>query len=504
MAVNPQPVPGTDPDLQDIQGNLVGFNKDHQRLVFLAFPDAASGKSFLQAIRPDIATASEVRTFNGLYKEILGRGGESGTVEATWLNIALSATGLTTIGAAGTETLPAEFGQGMAAQAQALGDVDDSAPAHWLAPFNTGATPVHAMIILAADSSEDLDAGYGRLQAKIASTHVTEVGHHDGNVRPEPNRGHEHFGFKDGISQPSILGITESSKDGTDTIATGEFLIGSPDMDGTISGQSPPQQAPPGPGQPGYPAPTPTPGPAFPDWTKNGSFVVYRRLRQDVGAFSQFVAQQAQAVGMDPGQLAAKLVGRWRSGAPMESVPSLPPGTDPSSTDPSIATPAVLGDDQINNFDYEPGDADGSRVPRAAHIRKVNPRSSNPPGKPESNRHRILRRGIPYGPEFQQGEQPYGQEPIGDDRDRGLFFLCYQSSLARGFNFLQQTWANARDFPQGGDGEDPIISQALAERDFNLPPQTTHLMMARWVFTTGGEFFFSPSISALAQLSAAM
>jgi len=141
-------------------------------------------------------------------------------------------------------------------------------------------------------------------------------------------------------------------------------------------------------------------------------------------------------------------------------------------------------------------------VPRAAHLRKVNPRSSNPPGKVESSRHRMLRRGIPYGPEFQPSEQPYGQGPVGDDRDRGLLCLCYQSSPTRSFNFVQRSWANARDFPQGGDGEDPIISQALAEREFNVPPQATHLMMARWVFTTGGEFFFSPSISALKQLGA--
>ncbi len=159
----------------------------------------------------------------------------------------------------------------------------------------------------------------------------------------------------------------------------------------------------------------------------------------------------------------------------------------------------MLNDDQINAFDYD--DADGSRVPRAAHIRKVNPRSSTPPGKAESNRHRILRRGIAYGPEFQPNEQPYGQVPIGDDRDRGLLFLCYQSSLSRGFIFLQQTWANAADFPQPRDGEDPIISQALNERTFSLPPQTTHLTMQRWVTTTGGEFFFSPSITALKQLA---
>jgi Dyp-type peroxidase family len=503
MAVNPQPAPGAHPALKDLQGNLVGFNKDHQRLVFVNFPDAASGKAFLQAITPDIASASEVRAFNALYKEIHRRGGDEGTVEATWLNIALSATGLTAIGAAGTDSFPSEFMQGMSAQAQALGDTDESQPSNWLAPFNTGATPVQGLIIIAADALEDLEAGYTRLQAKIAAAHVTELGHQDGNVRRGPNRGHEHFGFKDGISQPGIAGVTQSSKHGTDTIATGEFIVGYPDEDGNVSGQSPPQGPPPQPGEPGYPGPAPAPPPPLPDWTKNGSFLVYRRLRQDVAAFEQFVTQQAPALGIDPELLAAKLVGRWRSGAPMEPVPALPAGVDPASTDPSVATPAVLRDNQINDFDYEPGDADGSRVPRAAHIRKVNPRSSNPPGKQESNRHRILRRGIPYGPEFQPGEQPYGQQPVGDDRDRGLLFLCYQSSLARGFSFVQQSWANARDFPQPGDGEDPIISQALAEREFNLPPQATHLLMARWVFTTGGEFFFTPSISALAQLAAA-
>lgn len=406
------------------------------------------------------------------------------------------------LGAPGLETLPAEFSQGMAAQAQTLGDLDTSAPAQWLAPFNTGAPPVHAMVILAADTPDDLQGGYTRLQVKVSAAHVLELGHQDGNTRPGTERGHEHFGFKDGISQPGIASITQSSKDGTDTIATGEFIIGYADQDGHISGQSLPPGLAPQPGQPGYPGPAPAPAPPMADWTKNGSFVVYRRLRQDVGAFNQFVAQQAQALVMDPELLAAKLVGRWRSGAPMESVPALPAGVNPATSDPATATPAVLGDDQINRFDYEPGDSDGSRVPRAAHIRKVNPRSSNPPGKTESNRHRMLRRGIPYGPEFQPSEQPYSQGPVGDDRDRGLLFLCYQASLIRSFNFVQQSWANARDFPQGGDGEDPIISEALQEREFNLPPKATHLMMARWVFTTGGEFFFSASLAALKQLGA--
>ncbi len=94
-------------------------------------------------------------------------------------------------------------------------------------------------------------------------------------------------------------------------------------------------------------------------------------------------------------------MGRWPSGAALEPVPSLPAGVDPTASDPSAAHPALLTDPQVNNFDYEPVDGDGRAVPRAAHIRKANPRSSNPSGgRPDSNRHRILRRGIVYGPEL--------------------------------------------------------------------------------------------------------
>jgi Dyp-type peroxidase family len=495
--------PGTQhPDLDDIQGNLVGFNKDHQRLVFLGFPGAATGKAFLAAIAPRISSAREVKAFNALFKEIRGRAGEEGIVEATWVNIALTAAGLRLVGAPGVEAFPGDFLGGMAAQAQQLGDVEDSAPTTWVAPFNNPGA-VHAMVIIGADSAEDRDSRYAHLQATCTQHAVVELGHQDGDVREGAGRGHEHFGFKDGISQPGIRGITRSSKTGQDTIATGEFLIGYPDEAGNISGQPPAGPAP-QPGQPGYsPNPVPTPAAPLPDWGQNGSFLVYRRLRQDVGAFNEFVAQQAQQIGMDPEQLAAKLVGRWRSGAPMEHVPGLPHGVDAAAADPFPAHPEVLNDSKINDFDYEPNDIDGHAVPHAAHIRKVNPRSSNPNGgKADGNRHRILRRGAPYGPEFQPGESPYGGAPVGDDRDRGLLFLCYQSSIERGFAFIQQTWANARDFPQAGDGEDPIIAQAIAQREFNLPPRQAHLLMARWVFTTGGEYFFSPSISALTQLAA--
>ena len=492
-----QPTPERALDPRNVQGDLVGFNKDNQCLVFIGFADQASGRAFLADLGPNISSAWEVRTFNQLYKQVRSRrGGDKGIIEASWTNIAVTFSGLQILGAPQTELLPGEFRDGMAARAGELGDADQSAPANWVAPFNQP-QQIHAMVILASDQADDLEASYARLKARMDAHGVSELRREDGTVRPELNKGHEHFGFKDGISQPGVRGLTPSSKRGQDVIATGEFLVGHPDQDGHISGQ-PIAVTPPEPGQPGYGQPTPPPQPALPDWTTDGAFVVYRRLRQDVGGFNTFVAQKAAELGVAPEQLAAKLMGRWQSGAPMERVPGLPKAIDPAAADPSGAHPAVLDDQHVNNFAYQQQDADGHSVPRAAHIRKANPRDEEPPGKHESDRHRILRRGVPYGPEFQPTETPYGPDPIGDDRDRGLLFLCYQASIARGFAFIQQAWANHPDFPQTGDGHDPIISQSVPERSFNLPGATNpHLTLQRWVTTTAGEYFFSPSIPAL-------
>lgn len=491
----------TSPDLHAVQGNLIGFNKDHQRLVFVHFPDAPTARAFIQALEPNVANGYEVKAFNELYKELRAkRGGENGIIQAAWTNVVFSFAGLSVLAPSGLGAFPAEFRDGMAAHAADLGDVENSAPSTWVSPFDQP-QQVHAMVILAADDPRDLDDCYARLQAKIQAAGIAELGHQDGNVRPDAERGHEHFGFKDGISQPAIRGLTTSSKNPDKTIEPGEFVIGYPDETGHISGQPDLPPPPPQPGDPNYPGPPPSP-PAdpMPTWATDGSFVVYRRLRQDVGGFNSSLAAQAPNVSLSVDQLGAKLVGRWPSGAPLERVPGLPNHVDPSTGDPSVDHPHVLDDDHINAFGYA-ADPDGTHVPRSAHIRKTYPRDQANPGLAEADRHRILRRGIPYGPEFQPSEPPYGQGPIADDRDRGLLFICYQASIQRGFAFIQQTWVNTPDFPMQGDGQDPIISQQVDPREFNLPPNTQHLSFQRWVFTTAGEYFFSPSMPALQALA---
>lgn len=402
----------------------------------------------------------------------------------------ISASGLAVLAAPGLDSLPEEFRLGMKSRASILGDVDQSAPESWVAPFQQ---EIHAMAILASDDPNDLEEEHQHLRRHIAESGVTELGLVDGNTRtPEP--GHEHFGFKDGISQPAIAGVTSDAKPGEDVIAPGEFILGQP---------SPGEPAEPPPVPAGAYSPTPPPAqPAPPDWTANGSYLVFRRLFQDVQGFKDFVTRTSAENSMTEDLLGAKLVGRYKSGAPLEKTRGAASGLDPESPEAAAADSPALASDEIDNFDYDQ-DPDGKLMPRAAHIRKTNPRSAVPPGKDESNRHRILRRGIPYGPEIVPGETPYGGGAPVDGQDRGLLFLCYQSSIANGFEFIQSQWANQDNFPHEGDGRDPIISQDQAEPKFTIPrgEDALHLTLARWVITTGGEYFFSPSITGIKQLS---
>ncbi len=486
------------PDPDNVQGNVAGFNKDHQRLVFLRFADQASGRAFLADIVDDVATCAEVLAFNGLFKRVYERRRESerNTVEASWLNVALTFKGLEMLGAESVTDLPEAFRAGMRARAETIGDVGPSAPAEWVEPFRD--EDIHAAVILAADDPDDLADEYTYVSGLVSSHGVTQLGEPvDGTARPDPERGHEHFGFKDGISQPGIGGLTTTSHRGTDQIAAGEFICGYP-------GEA--EEPTPQPNPNGYgPPPAPPLPPGLPAWTKDGSFLVFRRLQQNVKGFRETVSEGA-GVGLSSDLVGAKLVGRWPSGAPLERVPGEPKKADLEAADPSIADPKVLDDQHINDFDYDK-DPDGLGVPRAAHIRKVNPRSQTPPGKAESDRHRILRRGITYGSEFVESESPYPETGlVPAEQDRGLLFLCYQASIERGFEFIQSQWADQADFPQTGDGEDPIIAQRDEPRPFTLPRkegEPLHLSFKQWVRTTGGEYFFAPSIAALKTLAGA-
>ncbi len=278
--------------------------------------------------------------------------------------------------------------------------------------------------------------------------------------------GRDHFGFFDGIAQPAIQGSGVAPRPGDGQpdgaggwreVATGEVLLGYRDEDGAL---------------PAAPAPP---------FERNGTFVVYRKLAMHAAAFRQFIASAGYPGGAD--QLAAKIVGRWADGTPLELSPDRP--------DPAVA---------INDFSYAM-DPDGLRCPLGAHIRRANPRDSL--GFYEgrlSNRHRIVRRGRSYGPPLPPGV-------LEDDGvDRGLIFVCFQADIWRQFETIQSLWIDDgdpfglgvdKDFligePHGTEGKMTIQGRP----PFFLKPQP------RFVTLRGGGYLFQPSMRALRTLAQA-
>jgi Dyp-type peroxidase family len=255
----------------------------------------------------------------------------------------------------------------------------------------------------------------------------------------------EHFGFRDGISQPSIRDPNAGPWRRTSSdvpLAPGEFVLGYEDEGGTT--------------------PAPPPGLGF-----NGSYMVVRKLEQDVSGFWDFVAHEG------PGRtdwLAAKILGRWTDGSPLVLAPERP---DPERADD-------LG--WLNEFTYALDPA-GFSCPIGAHIRRANPRDALDPGMRFTMRHRIIRRGMPYGP------------PDGDTQ-RGLMFACYQASIERQFEFIQSQWCG--DGNAFGLGSDPDFIAGHCEGKMTIqgtPP--TFLPMRKFVTTRGGDYFFAPGIAGL-------
>jgi Dyp-type peroxidase family len=277
---------------------------------------------------------------------------------------------------------------------------------------------------------------------------------------------------------------------GQDLLWPGEFLFG-------YSGQDP--------NATDFAVEGPTQDPPV-EFMRNGAFLVFRRLAQSVPEFDQAVKTAAAGTGgsseqASPELLGAQLVGRWKSGAPIINAPT--------ADDPALAE----GTGKENDFEFG-DDREGLVCPWAAHIRKVYPRDdvfhNTSPTKEEGDTaeastqtHRMLRRGIAFGPELTEHEAKSGHSDPA--QARGLLFKCYVTSIEEQFEFVQQSWVNNANFSQPGAGIDAIIGQSATEpapflgaapvsQDAGQKPQ---LHFARFVTMQGGEYFFAPAISAL-------
>jgi Dyp-type peroxidase family len=513
----------------DVQGNILrGFNKPNVRLIFFQFgSNNDSTFSWLARVAKRIPTTDTLMEAARVLHE--KRSNDSGYMpQETWLHTSLSKSGIEKLGLPIPPSKDLYIGTGkrtkfqnpdvfpkdainpvmeidpddpfyaeMKHQSAMLGDTSNSAPESWDEPFTFRkdadgvdiSTRVDALFIVASDQEDDLGYYVSQWIEEATSHGIVCVGMEVGKaLENEQGKQVEHFGFRDGVSQPLIkriddeLGIDKRRKLGnkfvkerkvnSDLFYPEDFvLFGLP---GRMS------------------------------WANNGSFLVYRKLQQDVAGFWNFLSEQSRILNKTrgngeirrttPEEYAAKLVGRWKSGAPLARN-SLYDPVDPQFSD-------------NNDFLYclkkeavtTPDDPEGRNTPFFAHIRVANPRDdsrdvgmSEKPAERilqsavnlrENNQHRILRRGIPYG-------VPWAKDPRPDAK-RGLLFVCYQRDLYHQFCFVQAHMYTVSNYKPKGPHSDllnRLISKAYSK-----------LGIEQWVTTKGGCYFFSPSKSALLDL----
>ena len=416
------------------------------RYEFLSFQQPAQGRAWLEAIREKVPSAKAVA--------------DTVNLEKRWVSVAFTWNGLRALGVdeASLATFPEEFRQGMAARWQVLGDTGTNHPDNWVGGL--GGPQLHAIAILFARDAAERERSVREHKALLARTPGVEV-LSSLDLEAIPFRYvREHFGYRDRLTTPEIEGSgIEPTPGSGPPIKAGEFILGYPDEDG--------------------PAPK-LPQPEI--LSRNGSYMAYRRLQQHVGAFRDFLREQGGPTADEQELLAAKLMGRWRSGAPLVLAPD--------KDDPSLAD-----DPQRNNdFNYAKMDPQGYAVPLGAHIRRMNPRDT----AVNIQRRKMLRRGATYGPPL-----PEGASEDGVERGIAAFVIC--ASLVRQFEFAQNVWVNDPNFHELGNERDPIIGAQDGSYDITIPKRPIRRKIKGLpAFTTvkGGAYFFLPSIKALHYLAA--
>jgi Dyp-type peroxidase family len=572
--------------LDQIQGNLIpGFLKDFQTLICLRIDHPEDFKEWLRSQIPFIATAAEVLAFSRLFKEIRARTKhETHAVKATWLNIAFSFQALQKLASDTQLFADTSFKAGLVARSPDLGDPSDQdnlpgSPKNWVVGGEHNAADV--ILLVAADERCDMLAEVERVEESFIafrtpqgkpSVHI--LFKEEGANLPPPLAGHEHFGFLDGVSQPGVRGrvssdphdvltlrqnplkrdqvnsqgkiVAAQGKPGQDLLWPGEFVVGYQKQNPAENDKFDGPNGDPVPLKPDNPDGTVSLKGVAPDWALNGSFLVFRRLRQDVFALHQFFRRAADQFGVPetehssgPRMVGSSLVGRWPSGAPVERVPDdddrnlagddcannnfeFQGDTDPLPPADPRNDPFACTDDNAPppppQFPTAVADTQGERLPFTGHIRKAYPRDDVSAtvatlNESSTQTHRILRRGIPFGPISPSTPEA----PVQDDVERGLHFIAYQTSIVNQFEFITRLWVNNPNFKEpfrAGDvtagGHDPIIGQNNKpgegrQREFTIAFTDAGGVRQRqrvttqtdWVIPTGGGYFFAPSIAAL-------
>lgn len=426
--------------------------------------------------------------------------------DATPINIAFTYSGLSALKLNGITlaSFPDAFKQGMAGRASQLHDTGPSAPVYW--DGELGSSSVHGYFTggFPLDKGDAAKESFWRLMrrdVKAFNDPVDDVGkmlrfwlrllfrlfglevlhielgqdpytvdEKTGAVVNSEQR-LEHFGFRDGLSQPFVdMGLGDTlpgggtpSRDRTWTpVAPGEIFLDQPDEDGETQSL-----------------------PISRKLIVGGTFLVFRKLEQDVSRFRAFLGRRRPKDREAQKALSAQFVGRWPNGVPLVLSPN-----DESEIDPQEEA-------ALNDFRYAADDPHGEKCPLGAHIRRANPRDIG--GRDEVRRHRILRRSISYGgPLLKDGT-------LNDGERRGLLFVAANSRIDLQFEVIQASWINGGEFlGQAGLGRCPLIGDhngAVSDSFLEAGASAPVTGLPRFVTTRGGDYFFAPGIEALREIA---
>jgi len=466
-------------ELADIQGLVArGFgNLRACRFLGLVVEDPAASRRWLGQLADEVTPAQE-------------RPGDS-SVQVAFTSSGLRAVGLP---AEVIDRFSVEFVEGMVAphRSRFLGDLEEHAPEGW-AWGGPRAERVDALLALYASDEAALSALTDRHRQGLTTNGLRAVVELDtfdiGDF--------EHFGFRDGISQPIIEGLSRADGSEAATVRAGEFVLGYPNAYGLYTDRPLIDSA----ADPGAILPRDAAGSGSADFGRNGTYLAFRQLSQNVARFWRYMdgATRAAEGSGDPASrvaLAAKMVGRWPDGAPLV--------LSPDRDDPAQS--------HANDFGYFNADHLGQKCPFGAHIRRTAPRDSlDPnPGSAESvavaNRHRLLRRGREYGQPLSMSDALADEGPEANGDERGLHFICLNGNLARQFEFVQHTWVNDRHFNGLYDDVDPIGAHFTPPGStYTLPghPVRTRVtQVPSFISVRGGAYFFMPGIRAIRYMAA--
>lgn len=446
---------------RDIQGNILrGYARHHHAAYLLArMGDHLQARELLGALIREQRIASDADWGH--------------PPPPTRLNVAFTHAGLAHLRVDLTSFAQfPDFIDGMYHRARTyLGDLGDNDPDNWDPRLPQD---VHILFTVYGLGVDERDRAMDEIGQELRAADMTIL---------HPQRadmlqgGREHFGFRDGFSQPALPGVAEDRRsrrgEGVQRprlrltgqewrdVALGEFVLGHRDEDGVVPGGRDPLLV-------------------------NGTFMVWRKLEQDVEAFNGWLREQA---GDDPDAarlIKAQILGRWPDGVSLIRRPAAS-GAYPHD---DIERPGHHP--QINDFSYR-HDPDGLGCPLGAHVRRANPRDALGFRTERTRRNRMIRRGMPY---------------VDDDGSRGLVFVCFNASLTRQFEQVQRNWLMGgdtfglgadRDFLTAGlDSGQPTVRMTI-QGDRTRPPAFI-TRDRQFVTVRGGYYLFVPGLRALRQM----